>query len=78
MRPEGGDSDSGVNRCNAFKKLEAAIADLESAMALDLSQGPVRQLLAQCSNNLAWTLGGRPTSAPGESPSTGPGSSPRR
>jgi tetratricopeptide (TPR) repeat protein len=41
----------------AFKKLEPAIADLESAMALDPSRAPVRELLAECCNNLAWELG---------------------
>jgi tetratricopeptide (TPR) repeat protein len=39
-----------------FKKWGLAIDDLEAAMKLDPSKSSVRELLATCSNNLAWEL----------------------
>ncbi len=39
-----------------LRKLEPAIADLEAALAREPSRRQVRELLAECCNNLAWLL----------------------
>jgi WD40 repeat protein/tetratricopeptide (TPR) repeat protein len=43
-----------------FRHYEAAIADLEAALALDPEQFGVGEFLAECCNNLAWELANAP------------------
>ena len=47
-----------------LKKLEPAIADLEAALSSTRRGRSVRELLAECCNNLAWLLAANPPSNP--------------